>query len=287
MNSLKENSTIRILLNIIVGVALFQILFGLVFYGSAATPIQSLILIVAKLVKVIIVVAVLAGALLALNKAFGGKGEGKLMNFNRDQVIKGVIIGILALIAGGLLSNLFNGTGTNYGAGYYGHGGEGVPYAYGYMYGYNGGNSLSGLVSNILSLLITLMSVALVVFLSLGIYKVAWPYLNAEIANFVSSSPKNKCAKCGKELSADWQLCPYCGTYTARLIEATVQAANAASVNQEAVNQESINQEPVTQEPSTQKPTNQKPANQEPTDRKPADRPEEKPNSKKPKPREE
>jgi len=151
------------------------------------------------------------------------------MNWDRDQIIKGVVIGILALIALGLLSNLFGGSGPYSGPGYYGHGGGegGIPY------GYTGGGSISGLLSNILSLLITLMAVILVVSLALGAYKVAWPQLNAELANFLKSAPKSKCVKCGKELAADWQLCPYCGTLTQPVPEpaqvAIDQLASAAA----------------------------------------------------------
>jgi len=219
-NSLRENNIIRILLNIIIGVVLFQILFGFVFNGSSAGAIESLAGIVLKLGKVVIILAVSAGILLVLKNVLARKGEGKLMNFNRDQVIKGIIIGILALIAFGLLSNLFSGSGTVSGPGYYGHGGgEGA------VYGYNGGISLSGLLSNILSLLITLMSVALVVFLALGAYKAAAPYLNGELGNLFNSSAKKKCAKCEKELSADWLNCPYCGTLTAQPADTTPEPA--------------------------------------------------------------
>lgn len=129
------------------------------------------------------------------------------MNLDRDKLIKGVVIGILALIALGLLANLFGGQGVNTAPGYYGHGGEGA-------YGNTGGSGLTGLLNNILSLLVTLFSVALVVFLGIGAYKAAAPYLNTELAGFLKSAPKNKCAKCEKELSAGWQLCPYCGSST-------------------------------------------------------------------------
>lgn len=219
IDSLRENPAIRILINIILGVVLFEILFGLVFNGSSAGAIQSLANVVQKLILVIIALAVMAGVLLMLNKVFAWKGEEKLMNLDRDQIIKGVIIGILALIAFALLSNLFhNGSGINPGPGFQGHGGEGM------MYGYNGGSSLSGLLGSILSLLITLMSVALVVFLGIGAYKLAAPHLNTEFSGMFKAQPKNKCANCARELSADWQVCPYCGTSTVRDISLEPEA---------------------------------------------------------------
>lgn len=231
-NSPKFNSAIRILINLIIGVLLFQIIFGLVFYGSAAGTIQYLVVIVMKMIKLIIILAVLTGILLVFKKSFVRKGEEKPMNFNKEQIIKGVIIGILVLIAFGLLSNLFGGSGGYAGPGYYGHGGgEGA-------YGYSGGAGVPGLVSIILSLLITLMSIALVVFLALGAYKAVEPYLHTEFSNLFKTSPKNRCAKCGGELADDWKICPICGTSTAQPapLAETVQegiAETAAALEQE------------------------------------------------------
>jgi len=70
LNSLKESTIIRILLTIIVGVVLFQIVFGLVFQGSAAFAIQSLIIVIIKLIKVVIILAVLTGIMLVLKRFF-------------------------------------------------------------------------------------------------------------------------------------------------------------------------------------------------------------------------
>ncbi|MDA8235390.1 MAG: zinc ribbon domain-containing protein [Clostridia bacterium] len=204
ISSLKYNPLVKALIYLIVGVLLFQILFGLVFNGSATGAMQSLILVVVKLVKLIIYLALFAGILMLLEKFSPRKGEEQLMNLNREQVIKGVVIVILALVAFALLSNLFNGPGAYSGPGYYA--GEGVPY------GYNGGSGFTGLLSSFLSLLITLMALILVASLAIGAYKVAWPHLNAELANFINSSSGKKCVKCVRELSADWQICPYCGS---------------------------------------------------------------------------
>lgn len=68
MRSLREDNVIRILINIIVGIVIFQILFGLVFNGSAALAIQSLIMVVTKLIKIVIILAAMAGILLLLKK---------------------------------------------------------------------------------------------------------------------------------------------------------------------------------------------------------------------------
>lgn len=239
MKSLQQNTVIRILINVIVGVVLFQVIFGLVFNGTASGAIESLVRVAVGLIKVIIVLALAAGTFLVLTKGLTRKGVDNTMNFNREQLIKGAIIGVLALVSIGLLSNLFGGGYGSYqaGPGYYGHGGgEGA------VYGYGGGSGVTGLLNNILSLLITLMSVALVVFLALGAYKAAAPYLTSELGSLFKSLPKNKCEKCGKELSDGWQLCPYCGAYAVQAIplpEPVRQAAeeSAPTLQQEAVSE--------------------------------------------------
>lgn len=68
MRSLREDNIIRFLINIIVGIVLFQIVFGLLFNGSAALAIQSLVIVVTKLIKIIIILAAMAGILLLLKK---------------------------------------------------------------------------------------------------------------------------------------------------------------------------------------------------------------------------
>jgi hypothetical protein len=276
----KFNSAIRILINIIIGVLLFQMIFGLVFYGSAAGAIQSLVVIAVKMIKLIMVLAVLTGILLVFKKSFARKGEDGPMNFNKEQIIKGVILGILALIAFGLLSNLFGGPGGYAGPagpGYAGDGGgEGA-------YGYTGGYGVTGLVSSILSMLITLMSVALVVFLALGAYKAAEPYLKTEFGSLFNTPPKNKCAKCGKKLADDWKVCPICGDSTPQpetlpeLVPAGV-TETAAAIEQDAAQEGAattssvVDQEPVSETPAEAT---------APFDRTSADKPAHNPTSKK------
>ncbi len=238
MKFLQQNTVIRILINVTVGVVLFQVIFGLVFNGTASGAIESLIMVAEGLLKAIIVLTLAAGTLLVLTKGLARKGVDNTMNLNREQLIKVAIIGVLALVAIGLLSNLFGGSGGyQTGPGYYGHGGgEGA------VYGYGGGSGVTGLLNNILSLLITLMSVALVVFLVLGAYKAAAPYLTSEFGSLFKTSPKNQCAKCGKELSDDWQLCPYCGALTAKAVPVPEPVRLAAEESAPALQQEAVSE---------------------------------------------
>lgn len=153
---LKENPGIKLLVNLIFGIILFKFLFGLVFGGSTMGTFQGLISLIIQLFKVVILLGLVAGSMVVTNKLLSGKDLSKL-DFTPEQIFKGVVIGILGLAAFYLLNATLGGAPGGY-------------------YAFN----LNGLLTSLLSLIINLLSIALVVFLAIGAFQAARPYLESE-----------------------------------------------------------------------------------------------------------
>ncbi len=161
---LKENPIIKLLLNLILGIILFKVLFGLVFGGASTGTFQGLIVLVLQLVKVVLVLGLVAGSMVLTSKLLSGKELSKL-DFTPEQIIKGVVIGILGLAAFYLLSGTLGGTTGGY-------------------YAFN----IGGFFTSLLTLIMNLFSIALVVFLALGAFQAARPYLEKEFQSLFTAN---------------------------------------------------------------------------------------------------
>ncbi|HEX3032286.1 MAG TPA: hypothetical protein VHS59_08600 [Bacillota bacterium] len=178
---LNENPGIKLLVNLILGIILFKFLFSLVFGGASGGTVQGLINLVLQLVKVLIVLALVAGSMVLAHKLLSGKSL-SIQQFTPEQIFKGVVLGVLGLAAFYLLSGMAGGsTGGYYMGGYYSGG-----YGHGYLVNQNSFN-VNGLFTGLLSLVMNLLGLALVIFLLLGSFQAAKPYLEKEFPDIFNA----------------------------------------------------------------------------------------------------
>ncbi len=132
---------------------------------------------------------------------------------NKNPFVKLIVVVLLAILGLWLIQAVLYGTGFGFGVGFRGNYGGAHMYM-GTGYGYGGSSAY------LLMLMIKVLFVVFIVALAAGV--ILWIKSNlftsedvAIIKNSFSGNrnliSKETCSICGKELNAEWKVCPHCG----------------------------------------------------------------------------